>query len=123
MEYFLHGVSRRQRAGEFFVGVLFAERLSAVQVYDSTGGYAQLTVRIALVGSTKGAGETFGGKATGQQGTKTDVAVEYLQHQKATPHCGLRFERFGKPERVEKSRLARFQRARKLIIALEFSAD
>ena len=38
VEYFLHGVSRRQRAGEFFVGVLFAERLSAGEEYDSTGG-------------------------------------------------------------------------------------
>ena len=73
---------------------MFAKRLSAVEEYDSTGGYAARAVRIALVGDTKGAGETFEGKATGQRGTETDVAVEYLQHQKATPHCGLRFERF-----------------------------
>ena len=38
---------------------LFAKRLSAVEEYDSTGGYVQLTVRIALVGGTKGAGEAF----------------------------------------------------------------
>ena len=42
--------------------VLFAERLSAVREYDSTGGYAGRAVRIALVGDTKGAGETFLGK-------------------------------------------------------------
>ena len=64
---------------------MFAERLSAVEEYDSTGGYATRAVRIALVGGTKGAGETFVGKATGQRGTETGVAVEYLQHQEATP--------------------------------------
>jgi len=42
--------------------VLFAERLSAVREYDSTGGYAGRAVRIALVGGTKGAGEAFEGK-------------------------------------------------------------
>ena len=39
--------------------MLFAERLSAVREYDSTGGYAGRAVRIALVGGTKGAGEAF----------------------------------------------------------------
>ena len=33
--------------------VLFAERLLAVEEYDSTGGYATRAVRIALVGGTK----------------------------------------------------------------------
>ena len=65
---------------------MFAERLSAVREYDSTGGYTWRAVRTALVGGTKGAGETFLGKATGQRVTETDVAVEYLQHQTATPH-------------------------------------
>ena len=32
---------------------LFAKRLSAVEEYDSTGGYAGWAVRIALVGGTK----------------------------------------------------------------------
>ena len=41
---------------------MFAERLSAVREYDSTGGYAGRAVRIALVGGTKGAGEAFEGK-------------------------------------------------------------
>ena len=33
--------------------VLFAERLSAVREYDSTGGYAGRAVRIVLVDGTK----------------------------------------------------------------------
>ena len=59
MEYFLYGVRLRQRASEFLVRVLFAERLSAVREYNSTGGYATRAVKIALVGGTKGAGEAF----------------------------------------------------------------
>ena len=65
VEYFLHGVRLRQRAGEFkTVGrvVLFAERLFAGEEYDRTGSYAGRAVRIALVGGTKGAGETFWGQ-------------------------------------------------------------
>ena len=37
----------------FWRGVLFAERLSAGEEYDSTGGYATRAVRIALVAVRK----------------------------------------------------------------------
>ena len=57
-----------------------------------------------------------------QYGDGTDVAVDSLRHRRLRQHCGGVSNGLENQRRVEKSRSSRFQRARKLIIIVEFSA-